>query len=76
MAFHLGNFEQDVETTYQIKRKGNGVYVFLLKGNLIVNGQELAARDGFGLWNIDKLTIKSITADTEVLLMDVPMTLT
>ena len=74
--FHLGNFEQDVETTYQIKRKGNGVYVFLIKGNLIVNGQELAARDGFGLWNIDKLTIKSITADTEVLLMDVPMTLT
>ena len=65
-----------METTYQIKRKGNGVYVFLLKGNLIVNGQELAARDGFGLWNIDKLTIKSITADTEVLLMDVPMTLT
>ena len=70
--FHLGHFDQDFGTTYTIKKKGNGLYVFVLKGNVTINGQELNARDGFGLWNIDTIEINA-SSDAEILLMEVPV---
>jgi redox-sensitive bicupin YhaK (pirin superfamily) len=70
--FHLGQFDQGFSTTYTIKKKGNGVYAFVLKGDLIINGQELNTRDGFGLWNIDTIEIKA-SSDAEILLMEVPV---
>ena len=70
--FHLGQFDQDITTTYTIKKKGNGLYAFVLKGNVTINGQELNTRDGFGLWNIDIIEIKA-NSDAEILLMEVPL---
>jgi redox-sensitive bicupin YhaK (pirin superfamily) len=70
--FHLGQFDQDFATTYTIKKKGNGIYAFVLKGNVTINGQELNSRDGFGLWNIDTIEIKA-SSDAEILLMEVPV---
>ncbi len=72
--FHLGKLETDFATTYTINEKGNGVYAFIIKGNLTINGQELNSRDGFGLWNIDEIEIKANT-DAEILMMEVPMEL-
>ena len=71
--FHLGNFENNIETNYQIKKKGNGVYVFILKGSAEIEGQKVETRDGFGVWDISDLNIKATTEDTEILLMEVPM---
>ncbi|MCX6270416.1 MAG: pirin family protein [Bacteroidetes bacterium] len=70
--FHLGKFDKGLCIDYQIKAKGNGVYAFILSGKVTVNGQPLEARDGFGIWDIDQL---SVVADTnaEFLLMEVPM---
>lgn len=70
--FHLGNFEKGNKTTYQVKRNGNGVYAFVLDGDVTIEGQALNKRDGFGIWDTDKITI---TADSNarILLMDVPM---
>lgn len=70
--FHTGKFDAGVTTTYDLKKKGNGVYVFILSGTMVINGQELETRDGFGIWNIETLEIKAIS-DAEVLLMEVPM---
>ncbi|MBN9283961.1 MULTISPECIES: pirin family protein [Flavobacterium] len=70
--FHMGKFDQNTEAQYRIKKEGNGLYVFVLKGSLTVNGQELNTRDGFGIWDIDSVNIKAAT-DAEFLLMDVPM---
>jgi redox-sensitive bicupin YhaK (pirin superfamily) len=72
--FHLGKFDAGKGEEYRIRRKGNGVYAFLLKGKMTINGQTLEARDGLGIWDTDKLTIAA-TENAEVLLMDVPMTL-
>ena len=47
--FHLGKFEVGKEVTYQSKKPGNGVYIFVLSGKLTVNGQELETRDGLGI---------------------------
>lgn len=72
--FHLGSFDKGVNADYTIKLKGNGVYVFVLSGDITVNGQQLNRRDGFGIWDTDKL---AITADShaEFLLMEVPMSI-
>lgn len=73
--FHLGNFENTIETNYQIRKNGNGVYAFILKGSAEIEGQQLETRDGFGVWDISNLNIKATTEGTEILLMEVPMTM-
>ena len=70
--FHLGNFDKNVVTNYQLKKEGNGLYVFVLKGTVLVDDQELDTRDGFGIWNFESIEIKA-TSDAEFLLMEVPM---
>ena len=72
--FHLGQFDKGVSTAYTIKKAGNGVYAFVLSGDVTINGQALNARDGLGIWDTDKLTIQA-DSQTELLLMDVPMTI-
>jgi len=70
--FSMGNFDAGHTMDYAIKRKENGVYVFVLKGSITVNDQLLNERDGFGIWETDSISLKA-ESDTEVLLMDVPM---
>lgn len=70
--FHLGKFDKDVATTYNFKKEGNGLYVFVLNGDVTVNGQTLNKRDGLGIWNTDNVSIKA-DSDAEFLLMEVPM---
>jgi len=70
--FHLGNFDKGFSTGYNLRAKGNGVYAFILKGDMTINGQSLNERDGFGIWDIESLTIKA-DSDAEILLMEVPM---
>jgi redox-sensitive bicupin YhaK (pirin superfamily) len=70
--FHLGQFDSGFSADYNIKAKGNGVYAFILSGSVTINDQELKSRDGFGIWDVDKFSIKANT-DAEFLLMEVPM---
>lgn len=70
--FHLGNLKKGFETEYTIKQKGNGVYAFVIDGDVTISGQKLTKRDGFGVWDIDALYIHA-NSDTELLLMEVPM---
>ena len=72
--FHLGKFDTGFSTEYGIKKKGNGVYAFIIKGDITIDGQTLNERDGLGIWDTDKIKITANTQDAEVLLMDVPMT--
>ncbi|MGZ3883346.1 MAG: pirin family protein [Bacteroidia bacterium] len=71
--FHLGKFDQNKTAEYAIKDKKNGVYAFILNGTATIDGNTLNKRDGFGVWDTDKITIASHSDNTEILLMDVPM---
>jgi hypothetical protein len=71
--FHLGTFDNEVEKTYQIKKSGNGVYAFVLKGKFLVEGQQLEHRDGLGIWDTESFNIESNEVGSEILLMEVPM---
>ena len=73
--FSMGHFDKGIETTYQIKQAGNGIYIFVIKGSVTVEGQELETRDGFGIWDVSEISLKSTSADTEILLMDLSMIL-
>ncbi|MBL7922421.1 MAG: pirin family protein [Bacteroidia bacterium] len=70
--FHLGKFDKDISKEYTLKAKGNGIYIFNLSGDVEVNGQLLNARDGFGIWDTDKITLKA-KSNAEFLIMEVPM---
>jgi redox-sensitive bicupin YhaK (pirin superfamily) len=71
--FYLGNLKKGFQTDYTISQKGNGVYAFLIEGDVTINGQKLNKRDGFGIWDVDTFSV-SADSDAELLLMDVPMT--
>jgi len=73
--FHLGRFEGDRRVEYNVKRKGNGVYAFLIEGAATINGQALEERDGLGIWDVDELSITTGANGARILLMDVPMEL-
>ncbi len=70
--FHLGNLTKGFQADYAIKLKDNGVYAFVIEGDVTINGQKLNKRDGFGVWDTDKLSIVA-DSNAEVLLMEVPM---
>jgi redox-sensitive bicupin YhaK (pirin superfamily) len=71
--FHMGKFDKGVSTEYQLKGGADsGVYAFILNGQVNINGQQLNTRDGFGVWDTDKLSITA-ESDAEFLLMEVPM---
>jgi len=70
--FHMGKFDQPTQTTYEIKKPGNGVYAFLIEGSATMNGQKLEMRDGYGVWDTDSFDIQA-DAGAKILLMEVPM---
>ncbi|MES2417132.1 MAG: pirin family protein [Bacteroidota bacterium] len=70
--FNLANFDAGVAKTYEFHKKGNGVYAFVLSGEIEINGEKIETRDGFGIWDIDHIEIKADTT-AKFLLMEVPM---
>ena len=72
--FHIGRFDENHKETYTLKKKENGIYLFLLEGRLSVNGHELTRRDGLGIKKVSEISLMALENNTEVLLMEVPLT--
>jgi redox-sensitive bicupin YhaK (pirin superfamily) len=70
--FYLGIFASNTTTTYEVKIPQNGVYLFLLEGEIEVNNQTLKARDAMGITDFDQFEIK-IKTQSKILLVEVPM---
>jgi len=70
--FHLGEFNERKELNYELKSKDNGLYVFVLEGEVTVEDHSLESRDGIGLWDTDHVNFKT-TSGSRLLLMEVPM---
>ncbi len=73
--FHMGRLDKGFETKYTLKDKNNGVYAFVIDGEVTIGDQPLSKRDGYGVWDTDAISIKA-DSKAQVLLMEVPMTLT
>ncbi len=70
--FHMGNLDKGIALDYNLKKSGNGLYIFVIKGSVKVNEIELEQRDGLGISNFVKVTFEATSA-TELLLIEVPM---
>ena len=70
--FSLGKLNKGFTTTYQLKDKKNGVYAFVIDGDLIINGEKLNRRDALGIADATDVEIKA-ESEAELLLMEIPM---
>ena len=70
--FNLGIFEKNTSITYAINIPENGVYLFLIEGEIEVDNQILKPRDAMGIIDIDQFEIK-INLKAKILLVEVPM---
>jgi hypothetical protein len=70
--FHLGKLDAGKTVVYDIKKEGNGVYAFVLDGDVTINDVDLNRRDGLGISETGRLLIKA-GSNAEILLMDIPM---
>lgn len=71
--FHLSRLDDGLKLQYDLKKKGNGVYAFVLEGDMKINGQLLNRRDGLGITGTDQFEIEGVKG-AEVLLMEIPVT--
>ncbi|KAA6432766.1 pirin family protein [Dyadobacter flavalbus] len=69
--FHLGDFDGGAVTDYNLKVAGNGLYVFVISGDVEVNGQLLNTRDGYGIWPESPVSFRAVS-DASLLIMEVP----
>lgn len=67
-----GSLQSGVTASYGIHTKGNGVYIFIIEGEMSIGTQVLDTRDALGIWDINMV---DVTANTSVqfLIIEVPM---
>lgn len=70
--FHLGEFNDEIKITHKLKDKNNGIYIFIIKGGLTIDGGKLEKRDGIGIWETEKIEL-DINSNSKILLMEIPM---
>ncbi len=70
--FHLGELKANETYTYRLKDATNGVYAFLIEGEVILENETLNPRDGMGIWDSTEIKIKASTG-SKILLMEVPL---
>jgi quercetin 2,3-dioxygenase len=70
--FSLGKLDSGTTLTYELKIETNGVYAFLLEGDVTINEVVMNRRDGLGISEVKNLSITA-NGQAELLLMEVPM---
>jgi hypothetical protein len=70
--FSLGKLDKDFKATYSLKDKKNGVYAFVIEGDVTINDEKLNRRDGLAITDATELTIQA-DSNAELLLMEVPV---
>ncbi|MDR1877558.1 MAG: pirin family protein [Flavobacteriaceae bacterium] len=70
---NTGTFDKGQAIDYKIKKTGNGVYIMVIEGEFMAGGQKLNRRDGIGIWDTDSIKIESLSDNSRILLIEVPM---
>lgn len=69
---HLLDTTEDTDLNYSIKGEGNGVYVFMIKGETEIGGENLGLRDAIGISDTNDFDLK-VKANSRILTIEVPM---
>lgn len=70
--FSMGEFEANQSIDYQTKIAGNGLYLFLIAGEVVLNDSTLGERDAAEITDVTSINLKTTAAAT-ILLIEVPM---
>ena len=71
-SFNLGTFDKGTTTNYTLKYPGNGAYIFLIDGEIGVDGSILDSRDAVGVYDTERIDI-SVRQNSQILVIEVPM---
>ncbi len=64
--------EKGKSLNYEVRIPGNGVYTFVVDGDVEVEGDGLSGRDALGVWDTDTLSVRAVSEAT-LLFIEVPM---
>lgn len=70
--FSLASLTEGTSIEYAVHKPGNGVYAFVIDGEVAVGGELLQRRDGLGVQDTASFSVEARKA-TELLLIEVPM---
>lgn len=70
--FSLCTLQKNKSVTYDLNKPGNGIYIFLIEGEVNIEKELLKKRDAIGIEEADKLDI-SANEESEILFIEVPM---
>jgi redox-sensitive bicupin YhaK (pirin superfamily) len=68
----MGSFDRGRQVHYSFYKKGHGIYLYLLEGEVHTEGEKLSAYDGMGLRGPDSLHLE-FRESTQIMLIEVPM---
>jgi redox-sensitive bicupin YhaK (pirin superfamily) len=66
------DLEEGHSSEYKMHQSGNGVYCFILDGDLNIASESLSKRDAIGLWECDTFSLQA-AKNSKVLFIEVPM---
>lgn len=70
--FSLADFTAGRSGYYELKTDGNGVYIFVLEGEIEVAGERLGRRDGMEIVETDAVEFEAL-AISQLLMIEVPL---
>lgn len=70
--FNITEMDAGKELEYNLHNTKNGVYAFILEGDVSINEEKLNRRDALGIEEVELLNIVANT-DAKLLLMEIPM---
>lgn len=70
--FSIAKLDQETSIDYDIRKEGNGAYVFVIEGEVAINGEQLGDRDAIGILDTSNFEVLA-NSDAHLLIIDVPM---
>jgi redox-sensitive bicupin YhaK (pirin superfamily) len=71
--FNLTELNAGESLSYALHGAQQGAFVFVIEGGIEVAGEKLGRRDAIGISQTENIEVQAATADTKVLLIEVPM---
>ncbi|MDB5232631.1 MAG: hypothetical protein JWN76_3436 [Chitinophagaceae bacterium] len=68
----LGFFDEGAQVDYHLNPENKGVYIFVMEGQLTMNGQQVNKRDAIGIWETANFLIKN-EKESAFIVIEVPI---